>query len=115
MTTTGDLEYEASAGTAARLAIGSSGQVLTVVSGSPAWATPSVVPTYNTTWVTSDGTTKTVTHSLGTLDVMVQLYDLTDGSTIQVDSTLRTSTSVCTLTASQAPGAAGWRILIAAL
>jgi hypothetical protein len=40
MTTTGDIEYEASANTAARLAIGSTGQVLTVVSGLPAWATP---------------------------------------------------------------------------
>jgi hypothetical protein len=39
MTTTGDTIYEASAGVAARLPIGSSGQVLTVVSGIPAWAT----------------------------------------------------------------------------
>ena len=43
MTTTGDLIYEASAGTAARLAIGSTGNVLTVAGGLPTWAPPAVV------------------------------------------------------------------------
>jgi len=41
LTTTGDIVYEASAGTAARLPIGTSGQVLTVVSGLPAWSNAS--------------------------------------------------------------------------
>jgi len=41
MTTTGDIIYEASAGTAARLGIGSTGQVLTVAGGVPSWATSS--------------------------------------------------------------------------
>lgn len=39
MTTTGDMEYEVSAGVAGRLGIGSSGQVLTVSSGVPSWQT----------------------------------------------------------------------------
>ena len=38
MTTTGDLEYESGTNTAARLPIGSTGNVLTVVGGVPAWA-----------------------------------------------------------------------------
>lgn len=38
MTTTGDIEYEVSTGTAARLPIGTTGQVLTVIGGVPAWA-----------------------------------------------------------------------------
>jgi hypothetical protein len=38
MTTTGDIIYEASPTTAARLAIGSTGQVLTVAGGIPSWA-----------------------------------------------------------------------------
>ena len=38
MTTTGDIIYEASPTTAARLAIGSTNQVLTVIAGLPAWA-----------------------------------------------------------------------------
>jgi hypothetical protein len=41
MTTTGDIIYESSPTTAARLGIGSTGQVLTVSGGIPSWATPS--------------------------------------------------------------------------
>lgn len=40
MTTTGDIEYEVSTGIAARLPIGSTNQVLSVVAGIPAWSTP---------------------------------------------------------------------------
>jgi hypothetical protein len=41
MTTTGDILYEASPTTAARLPIGTTGQVLSVSGGIPAWTTPS--------------------------------------------------------------------------
>jgi len=41
MTTTGDIIYESSPTTAARLGIGSTGQVLTVAGGVPTWATAS--------------------------------------------------------------------------
>jgi hypothetical protein len=40
MTTTGDTVYSSSGSTPARLGIGSTGQVLTVASGLPSWATP---------------------------------------------------------------------------
>jgi hypothetical protein len=40
MTTTGDTIYSSSGSTPARLAIGSTGQVLTVAGGVPTWATP---------------------------------------------------------------------------
>jgi hypothetical protein len=40
MTTTGDTIYSSSGSTPARLGIGSTGQVLTVSSGIPSWATP---------------------------------------------------------------------------
>jgi hypothetical protein len=40
MTTTGDTIYSSSGSTPARLGIGSTGQVLTVASGVPSWATP---------------------------------------------------------------------------
>ena len=43
MTTTGDIIIESSTGVASRLGIGSTGQVLTVASGLPAWAAPSGV------------------------------------------------------------------------
>jgi len=41
MTTAGDIIVGGASGAAQRLGIGSAGQVLTVVSGAPAWATPS--------------------------------------------------------------------------
>jgi len=40
MTTTGDMVYSSSGSTPARLGIGSTGQVMTVASGIPSWATP---------------------------------------------------------------------------
>lgn len=67
MTTTGDIEYEASAGSAARLAIGSTGQVLTVVAGLPSWQTSSGSGTV-TSFVFTNGhnVTGTVTSSTTT-------------------------------------------------
>ena len=48
MTTTGDTIYSSSGSTPARLGIGSTGQVLTVASGIPSWATPaSGTPTFS--------------------------------------------------------------------
>jgi len=44
MTTTGDIIYAPGGGTATRLGIGSSGQVLTVGGGIPGWSTPASVP-----------------------------------------------------------------------
>ena len=49
LTTAGDIVYEASANTAARLAIGSTGNVLTVVAGLPAWTSPALASVDNST------------------------------------------------------------------
>jgi hypothetical protein len=70
------------------------------------------IQTFQADWVTGDGTTKAITHNLGTKDIQVELYDKTNDETIWVDSVIRTSTNVVTLTASEAPGAAGWRVTI---
>jgi hypothetical protein len=97
----------------ASLGVGSNGQVLTVSAGNVAWATPTGgVSKFSATWTTADTATKAVTHNLGTKDVQVEVYDLTDDSTIQVDSIVRTSTNVVTLTASEAPGASSWRVVV---
>jgi hypothetical protein len=40
LTTTGDTYYASAAGTPARLGVGTTGQVMTVASGVPSWATP---------------------------------------------------------------------------
>lgn len=67
-TTTGDIIYASSANTPARLAIGSSGQVLTVSGGIPAWAAASsgkvlqVVSATTTTATTIATTTLTDTN-----------------------------------------------------
>lgn len=72
MTTTGDIIYEASPTTAARLPIGSTGQVLTVSGGIPSWATPSTgAGTINRTdfTATAGQTVFSVTYSVGLIDV----------------------------------------------
>jgi hypothetical protein len=65
MTTTGDLIYEASASTAARLPIGTSGQVLTVAGGIPSWQAAGGSTTLTTTdfTATSGQTSFTVTYT----------------------------------------------------
>lgn len=70
---------------------------------------------YKEDWVTADGTTKTITHSLGTRDVIVQVYDKTDYSTILVDNIERTTVNSVTLTSTEAPPSGGWRVLVLAL
>lgn len=47
LTTTGDTIYASGSSTPARLAVGSTGQVLTVAGGVPTWATPSAGTTAN--------------------------------------------------------------------
>lgn len=60
----------------------------------------------------TSGTSKTVTHSLGTRDVIVQLYDNTTFETLYVDSVIRTDTNTVDLTATEAPTGSGWRVLV---
>jgi len=55
MTTTGDTIYSSSGSTPARLGIGSTGQVLTVASGIPSWATPSSVTVFPAFSAKNDG------------------------------------------------------------
>lgn len=98
----------------AALAVGSDGQILSVVGGSVAWAAPSSVPSFKTDWETADTATFAITHSLNTLDVKIEIYDKASGETIEVDSVTRTSVNVVTVTASEAPPAGAWRVLILA-
>ena len=63
-------------------------------------------------WVTGDGATKIVTHTFNTRNVMVELMDATAHETIYVDSVSRTGDNEITLTASEAPPAGGWTILV---
>ena len=63
-----------------------------------------------------DGTNTSiaVTHSLGTTDVIVQLFDVSSGDTVYAD-VVRTSTSVVTVSFGAAPATNDIRILIQAI
>jgi hypothetical protein len=52
-----------------------------------------------------------VTHGLGTLDVQVQVYDNATFETVECD-TVRTSTTVVTLTFATAPATNAYRVLV---
>lgn len=112
-TTTGDTIYHNGTDNV-RLPIGTTNQVLTVVAGVPAWAAPGA-NSFKYTWVTADTATVAITHSLGTTDITVEVFDIATGATLIVDSVVRTSTTVLTLTASEAPPATSWRVLIEAI
>ena len=86
LTTTGDIIYSSSGSTPARLGIGTTGQVVTVASGIPSWATPAggggkvlqVVMGSTSTTVSSStntfvdtGLTATITPSLNTSKILV--------------------------------------------
>jgi hypothetical protein len=110
-----DSKISASAAIAvSKLAAGTNNYVLTTVAGVPTWAvTSSSVSAFKANWITADGTTKAITHSLGSTDCIVQVFDSADGSTIGVE-VVRTSSNVVTLTSSEAPGVS-WRVLILAI
>jgi hypothetical protein len=79
LTTTGDTIYASAASTPARLGIGSAGQVLTVSSGIPAWASPAGS---NTNWVAVNaggtslsGSSTTISGITGANQLMVLFYN----------------------------------------
>jgi Head domain of trimeric autotransporter adhesin len=64
------------------------------------------------TWTTGMGSSATFTHSLGTEDVEVTVYDLATGATVGVNPVVRSSINQVTVAASSAPPAGGWRVLV---
>lgn len=92
---------------------GSSGYVLsTNGSGVLSWVSNASSSSFAEDWTTGQGTSKAVTHNLGSKDVMVQVYDKANDAEIEVDSIVRTDTNTVTLTSSEAPNASSWRVLI---
>jgi len=76
LTTTGDTFYASAAGTPARLGIGTTGQVLNVSGGVPAWATPAAsTPTFVgcSLWNSTSVSAPNVTDTLMTFDS--ELFD----------------------------------------
>lgn len=89
-------EYTAGTG------ISISGNVISVASTTP--------QKFSQTLSTS-ATSYTITHNLGTLDVLVQVYTVSDGSEVVVDN-LRATTNTVTLNFSVAPSANAYRVVI---
>lgn len=54
-------------------------------------------------WITGDGASKSVSHNLGTRNLLIQLYDTVTYETVYVDSIIRTDVNTLDLTASIAP------------
>lgn len=68
---------------------------------------------YAEDWDTADGAGPfTITHNLNSLDVLVEIYDKTDGETVWISTIKRDTVNTVQLTASVAPPVAGWRVLI---
>ena len=104
-TTTGDIIYASAANTPARLAIGSTDQVLKVSGGIPAWSTPAgggkvlqVVQNTNATETTIASTTMTdtslsatITPTLATSKILVLTYQnwLIDSDDADIGASLR--------------------------
>ena len=80
--------------------------------GSTYWDAGFIPAVHKANWISSDGTSKTVTHNLGSTDVVVSLIDLADGQVIGVDSISIDDANNVSFSASEAPGASGWRVLI---
>ncbi len=64
---------------------------------------------------TANVTSINVVHNLASSDVMVQLYDKADGSTIDADMVLRTDTNNVLVNASEIPSVSGWRVMVLAV
>lgn len=80
--------------------------------GSTYWDVGYILPVYKANWAAAAGTSKTVSHNLGSTDVVVTLVDLSDNSVIGIDSIVITDSNTVTLSASEAPSVSGWRIMV---
>ena len=79
--TMGSIPYQTGANTTTLLGKGSQGTILRMGGSAPAWAAISYAATIGDNTATSF----TVTHGLGTKDIIVQLYDLNTGETVMAD------------------------------
>jgi len=81
MTTTGDTIYSSSGSTPARLGIGTTGQVLTVSGGLPAWASPASGSLTLLSTTTLTGTSTSVTGISGSYtNLQIRIDDLGTGT-----------------------------------
>jgi len=75
LTTTGDIIYSSSGTTAARLGIGTTGQVLNVTGGIPAWATPASGVTFAGVSLYNSTTVSAANNTVTTMTFDSELFD----------------------------------------
>lgn len=63
-------------------------------------------------WVSGDGATKIITHSFGTSDVSINIYEVDSGEEILIESIVHTDSNTITVTSSVAPTGSGRRVVI---
>lgn len=80
--------------------------------GSTYWDVGYILPVYKTNWAAASGTSKSVAHNLGSTDVAVTIIDLSDNQVIGVQSIEVVDGNNLSLSASEAPSASGWRIIV---
>jgi hypothetical protein len=100
MTTTGDTVYSSSGSTPARLGIGSTGQVLTVASGLPSWATPTggssgltLISTVTMSAVSSQNFEGVFSATYTNYKVIMNLVSSVDGAVPQLQYLYSTNTA----------------------
>lgn len=93
ITTTGDIIYSPSGATSQRLAIGSTGNVLTVSGGVPAWSPPASSSQLYGMDIINLGFSASVAASALTINVLSAAGNAPDASTNQVTVPFRSSTS----------------------
>lgn len=79
--------------------------------GSTYWDVGYVLPVHKANWAAASGTSKTVTHNFNSTDVAVTVIDLSDNQIIGVDS-INVDFNSVSLSASEAPSASGWRVIV---
>ena len=79
--------------------------------GTPALTTYKIAQSYAASIGDGENTAYTVTHNLGTRDVMVQLYDASSYETVYAD-VVRTNTTQITLTFASAPASNDIKVLV---
>jgi hypothetical protein len=95
-TTTGDIIYASAANTPARLGVGSSGQVLSVSSGIPAWSTPSGGMTLLST-TTLSGASTTVSSIAQTYNSLyIRIYNVNVSSAAGIYMRINGTSNLCT-------------------
>lgn len=81
------------------------------ITGTEIAVDPVVVARKYAQTLSTSATSYTITHGLGTLDVMVTVYTVSDGSEVVVDN-LRATTNTVTLNFNVAPSANAYRVVV---